>query len=177
MSTLQKILNWSPLLSVRRNHALEHATLHLLAQKQPHLRLAGYSDREGFWVAGEVSSDLLAATANEALERLRKGEAGLAIHPNCGTNFVVSGAAAGGLAWLATASAGSGLKKKFDRLPWAVLLATFGLILAQPLGPLAQKWITTAADPGQLAVSEVSYYPRNGMPYHRVRTRLAARAE
>lgn len=174
MSTIQKILNWSPLLSVRRNHALEHATLHLLAQKQPQLRLAGYSDRRGFWVAGQVSTDLLSAAVNEALQRLRSGEVGLAVHPNCGTNLVVSGAAAGGLAWLVSATAGKGFKKKFDRLPWAVLLAAFGLMIAQPLGPLAQKWITTAADPGGLTISEITFYPRNGLPYHRVRTRQAS---
>lgn len=161
-----------PVTRTRRNHALEHATLQVLAMRNPHRLLAGHSDPGGFWIIGTVSTDELADAAVEALARLRKGERGLAVHPNCGTNLAASGMAAGLAGWVGMLGVGSGARRKFDRLPWVMLLATVALILAQPLGPWLQAKITTDADMGSMQLAEVVRSVRPGLMKHRVRTRV-----
>jgi hypothetical protein len=156
---------------IRRHHALEHATLQLLSEKYPRVTLAGYSDWRGFWVVGRINTQDLQLTVDEALLRLKNGESQLAIHPNCGTNYAVGGLLAGTVAWLATLGAGPGWKKKLDRWPLVVTLATLALIFAQPLGLQLQAHVTTQADPGRLVVSEIRYYERERIPVHRVLTR------
>jgi hypothetical protein len=155
---------------VRRNHALEHATLQVLAAKIPGLRLAGYSDPGGFWVVGQVNTEDLQLAVDEALARLAAGEHNLAIHPNCGTNFAVPGMLAGTAAWLAMLGSGKGLRAKLDRLPFVISLVTTVLILSHPLGPIVQAKITTDANPRQLRISEIRYFERTRLPTHRVRT-------
>ncbi len=155
---------------IRRNHALEHATLQVLAMKNPNRILAGHSDIKGFWIVGDVSTDELADAAIEALARLRKGERGLAVHPNCGTNFVASGAAAGFAAWLGMLGVGDGARKKIDRLPVVILLSTIALIFSQPLGPWLQANYTTDARIGTMKIVEVIRSVRPGLTKHQVRT-------
>ena len=76
---------------VQRNHGLEHATLHILSQRYPKQSLAGHSDTAGFWIIGDVTIEDVYESVEEALSRLRNGEKHLAVHRNCGTNFVTSG--------------------------------------------------------------------------------------
>ena len=57
---------------IRRNHGLEHATIHLLSQRFPGVFLAGHSDTQGFWLFGQVPLEAVAQAAQEALERLRR---------------------------------------------------------------------------------------------------------
>jgi hypothetical protein len=87
---------------IRRNHGLEHATMNLLSKKFPSVSFYGRSDAKGFWINGNVSTDLLLETVQEALNRLKGGEKTLAVHENCGTNFITAGIVAGTLAWLGT---------------------------------------------------------------------------
>ena len=88
------LLNSSFILSTRRNHALEHATIHILTAQKPGRPLAGRSTPFGFYLYGELSDEEVQAAAYEALSRLERGESRLAIHPGCGTNYLTSGAAA-----------------------------------------------------------------------------------
>ena len=155
---------------IRRNHALEHATLQVLAAKKPELSLAGYSDARGFWVLGSVQLEDLQQAVDEALRRLKGGETELAIHPNCGTNLVASGIMAGSVAWLGMLGTGSSARKKLDRWPLIMALATVGLIAAQPVGPVLQQKFTTATDVQNLRIREIMRYQRRGVPLHRVLT-------
>ena len=165
------LLSLGPVSHVRRNHALEHATLQVLARTNPFLKLAGYSLLGGFWIVGEISTDLLAAAVQEALARLRAGEIGLAIHPNCGTNFVATGFLAGIAGWLGTLGAGSGFRRKFERLPVVIGLVTLAIILANPLGPLLQAKVTTQPEIGSLEVVRIERGMRQQIPIHRVVTK------
>jgi hypothetical protein len=165
-----QILETGPISRVRRNHALEHATLQILAGKNPRLRAAGYSDPGGFWVLGDIDTQDLQLAVDEALARLNAGESSLAIHPNCGTNFAVSGLFAGLAAWIAMLGSGRGLRSKLDHLPMVVTFSTLALIFAHPLGPLVQQRITTDARPNGLKISAIMYLERQGMPAHRVKT-------
>ena len=165
-----QLLNFAPILRIRRNHALEHATLQILAQKNARLSLFGYSDLEGFSVVGNLSTDDLQAAVNEALKRLKAGEWQLAIHPHCGTNFVAGGVVAGLFAWLAMAGSGSGLGKRLEKLPVVMAVVTLGTMLAQPLGPWLQAKVTTEGYIGDLEVVSVTRFQREGAPVHKVRT-------
>jgi len=170
MDYLNQVLNFPLISRVRRNHALEHATLQVLAQKNARLAAAGYSDTRGFLIFGNVSSDQLHQAVNEARQRLLNGEEHLAIHPNCGTNFAASGVVAGFLGWLAMLGSQSKFRKRLERLPTVIMLVTIGMILAQPLGPFLQSRLTTDADIGELEVTEITRFERQGAPVHRVKT-------
>ncbi len=161
----------SPLSRLQRNHGLEHATLHVLADTNPHISLAGHSDLGGFWILGNVETDTLRSAVSEALERMRNGEHNLAVHPNCGTNFVATGALAGLAAWSGMLGAGHDMRDKFERLPVVIGLATLALIAGQPLGLLLQARVTTSGYPGDLEVVDVQPSQRGRMRAHRVVTR------
>jgi hypothetical protein len=160
-----------PILSrIRRNHGLEHATLTTLARRFPRHPMAGYSDLNGYWIVGNLETEAVAEAATEALDRLRKGERGLAIHPNCGTNFAVAGTLAG----LASATAMLGSKSRrsmLDRLPLAVVLATLAIIAAQPLAYKIQSRITTSGDPGSLHITDVLRNEQGKVVLHRIHTK------
>lgn len=167
MST--NILDWGPVLLTRRNHGLEHATLNLLSKRLPG-SFAGHSDANGIWIIGNVSTDLLLETAQEALKRMNEGEHGLAIHPYCGTNFVTTGVIAGSLAWLLTLGKANSFKKKLDRWSTLVLAVTAGAVIANPLGFKVQEKVTTSGTPGNLVIKQIVRYEHKGPMMHRILT-------
>lgn len=168
---ISTILDLPVISHIRRNHGLEHATLHVIANYLPHTMLVGHSDIGGFWIIGNVPAELLHAAVQEAIARLRAGERQLAVHPNCGTNYATAGALAG----LAGASAmlGSGRRwqDKLARLPFAAALATIALIVSQPLGLELQRRVTTSGDPGTLEVISISHREQGSLSIHRIQTR------
>ena len=158
---------------VRSNHALEHATLHVLQERGVTGRLGGISDAGGFWIYGDVPTEMLLLAAQEALQRLKKGEVELAVHPNCGTNMAVSGLAAGGLAWMGMWGTKGKPGRRLLRMPLAVLMGLVGYQVAKPLGPKVQEQITTNADVSKMEIVEVVRQDVMGNPVHRVTTRAA----
>ena len=146
-------LDFSIIRRTRRNHALEHATIHLLSAALPGKSLAGRSTPFGFYLYGDVTTDNLTTAAYEALHRLRQGERRLAIHPGCGTNFLTSGMFAG-LAAFAALSIGD-QKHRLSRLPDVLIAATVALMIAQPVGPKLQEKVTTLADMGDLSIMAI----------------------
>jgi len=172
MPMIDDVLKMDLSMRVRSNHALEHATLHVLQEKGINVRLGGISDGGGFWIFGEVSTDVILDAAQEALARLVGGENELAVHPNCGTNIVVRGLAAGSLAWISMLGTRGKLFRKLRRLPLAVMLGLVGYQIAEPLGPKLQKQITTNADVEGLLIAEVLQHKVYGRTVHRVSTRL-----
>ncbi|MEM6527569.1 MAG: DUF6391 domain-containing protein [Chloroflexota bacterium] len=87
----QSILQFPYILRTRRNHALEHATIHILSARVRGLQMAGRSDASGFVLIGDVETNVVVQAVSDALNRLRGGQRNLAIHPNCGTNLVTTG--------------------------------------------------------------------------------------
>lgn len=170
-------LNFSSLLElpiisrIRRNHGLEHATLHTLSKYLPQTMLAGHSDMGGFWIIGDVPTDILRLSVQEAIDRLRSGEGQLAIHPNCGTNYATAGLMAGLAGASAMLGTGRRLRDKLNRLPMAAALATIALIMAQPLGLLVQARVTTSGNPGALEVTAITYKKQGRVTMHRIQTR------
>jgi ABC-type thiamin/hydroxymethylpyrimidine transport system permease subunit len=138
--------------TLRRNHAVEHATMHLLAQRQPYLNAVARTSLDGFYIYGSVDTKTLADATAEAIGRLQAGQAELAIHPRCGTNLVVAGFLAG----LATFLAGGRSRWRLSSFPRFFLAATLAVIVAQPLGLLVQERITTSTQVAGLRVAEVT---------------------
>jgi hypothetical protein len=169
-NAIQSVLDYPILSRIRRNHGLEHATLHILSQRFPRQALAGHSDTRGFWIVGDVPTEDIQQATQEALQRMRSGEGQLAIHPNCGTNFAASGILAGLAAFLAMLGAGRRFRDKLERLPLVATMATLALILAQPLGFYLQERVTTSGEPGALEVVEIKPSKRGRVVAHRVLT-------
>ena len=134
-------LLYSPtLLAIRQNHAIEHATVHILARRYPTIRLMGRSTPAGFWLIGDVDTQDVADAATEAIARLQGGERSLAVHPRCGTNIATAGVMAGIAALMAI---GRRPRRRLDVLPQTVLAATLAVLLAQPVGMYLQENILT----------------------------------
>lgn len=167
---MKQLLEFPTISRIRRNHGLEHATIHLLSAQKANRPLAGHSDAGGFWILGEVDTENLVETVTLALERLRAGERQLAVHPNCGTNFATYGIFAGLGAFLALGGAGNRFRDKLERLPLAAVLATLGLIISQPLAFRLQREVTTSGDPGGMRLIKVTKTTIGGRTAHRVET-------
>lgn len=166
---LNAILDLPLVGSTRRNHALEHATLHVLSAKYPNRMLGGHSNPTGFFIVGDVPLEAVAQAATEATRRLRAGESNLAIHPGCGTNLATSALVGATLGWLVMRGARSNLGRLM-RLPIALMLAVMGVLLSRPLGPVLQQKITTDADIGGLHVTDVRLSMQGRLTAHRVIT-------
>ncbi|MGD9093032.1 MAG: DUF6391 domain-containing protein, partial [Anaerolineales bacterium] len=121
-------------------------------------------------VADVETGDLQLAVA-EALQRMKAGERKLAVHPNCGTNFVTSGILAGLVAFSVMFGAGQRLRQKLERIPLVVTMTTLALIVAQPLGLMVQENVTTSGDISGLEVIEIVPPRRNRPKAHRILTR------
>lgn len=150
---------------IRQNHALEHATIHILSWRYPNLKLMGRSTESGFYVYGDVDTEAVVAAASEALVRLQRGEEDLAVHPRCGTNLATSGVLAGLSAFLALAGKP---KKRWTRLPEALTLATLAVVLAQPLGLIIQRYLTTSPDVSDVVIKRVKRFDRGRLRIHKV---------
>jgi hypothetical protein len=161
------IFDLPPYLAMRRNHALEHASLHILARKYDEKKLGGHSNPTGFYIFGEIATDDIRDAVNEAVSRLRAGEKELAIHPGCGTNVATSMV----LPAMFTLFPFQGTRSsrgRFLLLPIALLFGVFGFFLSKPLGPWLQRNVTTEADLGEMRVMEIIHV-RKGV--HRVMTK------
>lgn len=124
---------------VRRNHGIEHATVHVLSEWVPHLSLVGRADGDGFSIIGDVDPQQLGEAAQEALRRMKDGQGDLAVHPRCGTQLVVLGALTA-LAAFATI----GRRPRMSRFPDVMIATTLAAFAAQPLGIQLQKYVTTS---------------------------------
>jgi hypothetical protein len=169
-SRLDTVLNTPVLSRIRRNHGLEHATLHILAQRFPGVPMAGHSTAAGFRLLGDIPTEAVQSAVEEALRRMRAGEAKLAVHPNCGTNFVTAGTLSGLAGAAAMLGAGRRPRDKAERIPMAIILATLALMAAYPLGLKLQERVTTSGKPGTLQVTRITKTQRGAMTIHQVVT-------
>ena len=160
------LLNLPLILETRRNHALEHATLHILARTHKS-SMAGHSNPTGFFLLGDLQLEEIANASIEALTRLKAGESGLAVHEGCGTNMATTALLAGTFAWAPLQGARS-TRWRLLLMPLALAFAVFGYLLSKPLGPWLQKYITTEADMGGMQITDIRFI-RKGV--HRIITK------
>ena len=164
---MNDILETPLIKETRRNHALEHATIHILSNHLPGRAMAGHSNPTGFFLIGDLPTEDVRAAVSEALTRLRNGEHQLAIHEGCGTNYVVTGGLAAIFAF-AGMSGTSSDRERLERLPLVMLLSIIAFMLGRPLGPALQKSVTTQPDPGSMTLVDVYPVAQN---IHRVVTK------
>lgn len=149
---------------IRRNHGLEHATIHVLSERHHGFGAQGHSGPNGFRLNlfGDLSEDDVRAAVDEAYRRLQAGEHGLAVHPNCGTVLVTTAT----LATLAAQTVFS-IEQRRERtgqsrtatftnaLPAAIIAVVMALIAGRPLGIELQARYTVDGRLGLLRVDEV----------------------
>lgn len=148
---------------IRRNHALEHATIHLLTDRFKRFGAQGNATYSGFYlnIFGDIPEDAIREAAGEALQRMKDGEHHLALHPNCGTVHLTTAT----LATLAAQAAYAVEQKRLGKdkmdgmtfvniLPTAVLTVFFALIISRPLGMHLQRY-TTDGRPGTLEIKKL----------------------
>lgn len=126
---------------IRQNHALEHATVTLLAERIPGLAVSARSNTRGFTIFADLDLEAVRANCAEALRRLRAGEAELAIHPNCGTNLAVGAS----VAMVGSLFALTALRPRI-RVASALMSSLAGWMAARPLGEVVQRRVTTLPD-------------------------------
>jgi len=150
---------------IRRNHALEHATIHVLTEHNPRRHLMGRTTERGFYLFGEVETEEVAAAVSEALARLQGGEHSLAVHPRCGTNLATAGVLAGLSSFVAMSGRS---KSRLAKLPQVVLAATMAVMAAQPLGLALQKHVTTSPEVEGVTIEEITRQRRGSVVVHEV---------
>jgi len=160
------ILDLPYILETRRNHALEHATLHMLARTHK-ISMGGHSNPTGFFIFGELLTEDIRTAVQEAYGRLRAGERGLAVHPGCGTNLVATAFLPATLAWMPISGVRSN-RWRLLLLPVALVFGVLGFVLSKPAGTWLQRNVTTEANLGNMQVIDVTLV-RKGV--HRVITK------
>ncbi|MEA3335980.1 MAG: DUF6391 domain-containing protein [Chloroflexota bacterium] len=141
----------------RQHHAIEHATVTMLTRRNQVASLVGgRSDHRGFYIFGDVDTEVLQRAVDEAITRLRAGEARLAIHPNCGTNLVTTGALAGLATFAATMLTRRNNARIVDQIPVAIMAGIGGMMLGRPAGTRLQRQVTTLADIGGLKLGSIT---------------------
>lgn len=169
-SRLDLLLDHPIISRVRRNHGLEHATIHMLSRRFERLAVVGRSDTGGFTLYGDVPEEAVERAMEEALSRLRAGEHRLAVHPNCGTNFLTAGLVAGMAAFASMVGTGRSARARLERLPLVLIATTLALVLTHPLGYAVQQRITTSGDMRGLHITGMRRERRAGVVRTRVET-------
>ncbi len=151
----------------RWNHAIEHATIHILSRMTPFTSMAGRSNSRGFYIYGDIPTDTVRQAVDEAIQRLRAGERHLALHPNCGTNMLASATlAAGGTIFGITSMRRRGW---IEQAPAGVLGALIGVLLGQLVGVRLQARVTTNAHLPPVQVAAIERKQLGKHVYHWVR--------
>lgn len=149
---------------IRRNHGLEHASIHVLSEKHHNFSAQGHSNHTGFSlnIYGDVSEQEVTAAVEEAYRRMKNGEHELAIHPNCGTALLTSAAMAAIAAQATFAleqrrqqQSRFNLTMLFNALPGAILATAVALILSRPLGLYFQAQFTVEGDLGDMKLVSI----------------------
>jgi hypothetical protein len=154
--------------TVKRNHALEHATIAVLLRRIGRdIRVIGRATNDGYYLYADVPTDLVESCTREALQRLKSGEGHLAVSPLCGTNIAVTGALAGAASLLTLGRAGH----RTERLPNAMVASMVAVVAAQPIGRMVQRYLTTSPDLADIEIVGIKATGNGGSRVHKVKTR------
>ena len=153
---------------IKRNHGLEHATIHVLAERNKRFSAQGNSDHRGFHlnIFGDIPESEVESAVSEAHRRLNAGEHHLAVHPNCGTVLVTTATLATLAAQLVLALDQRGKENGrlspaslLNSMPGATIAVVVALIVGRPLGVQIQERYTVDGKLGDLQVSSVRRVP------------------
>ncbi|HEV7129178.1 MAG TPA: DUF6391 domain-containing protein [Ktedonobacterales bacterium] len=153
---------------IRQNHALEHATVTILTERLPGLRVSARSNSRGFVIFADLDLAEVRSATEAALGRLQAGERELAIHPNCGTNLAVGTS----LAMIGSLFALTALRPR-ARIASALMSGVAGIAVARPLGTVVQRYITTLPELDDVTLVSVARRRRLGINTVEVLTRAS----
>lgn len=154
--------------TVRRNHALEHATIAVLLRRIGHdIRMVGRATNDGYYLYADVPTELLEESTREALYRLKSGEGHLAVSSLCGTNLAVAGALAGAASLVTMGRSNN----RTERIPNVVMASMLAVLAAQPVGRMVQRYLTTSPDLSDTEIVAIKPSSRGGTRFHKVQTR------
>ena len=150
---------------VRRNHALEHATVAVLLERGARPPLGGYSTRSGFLIFGRLETELVEESALDALARLNAGQKELAVSPFCGTTIVTRAVLSG----LVTSLIMGRKEGRVRRIPILAAALVGAALLSRPLGDALQRLYTTLSEPVGQQIVDVRRVWARPLTIHRVR--------
>jgi len=137
---------------LRKNHALEHATINVIEERWGRRGvLSGYARENGYYIIGPVDPETLEWASHEAWERLARGETNLAIHSRCGTSIAVASFTTA-LIFI--------LLLVFTRalnIFLVILAILLGQIFGPFLGEFTQRYFTTDPDVRNIRILGVEY--------------------
>jgi hypothetical protein len=149
---------------IRRNHALEHASINVLSERHKGFSAQGNSTPGGFNlnIYGKITEEDVYDAVEEAFRRLNAGESRLGLHPTCGTVLLTTAALA---ALSAQVSFAIELKRQrrsslgpvglVAALPMATLAVMISLFVARPLGMAIQESYTVDANLRDLRITSI----------------------
>ena len=148
---------------IKRNHGLEHASIHVLSETNADFSAQGNSNHNGFYlnIYGNVTDADVENAVRTAHKRMKEGEHHLAVHPNCGTVLLTTAT----MATLAGQAALSVEKRRFEYrnklsfllngLPTAILATALTIIAAKPLGLYLQENYTVDGNLRDLEIESI----------------------
>ncbi|SDL37473.1 DUF6391 domain-containing protein [Halarsenatibacter silvermanii] len=144
--------------ALRKNHALEHATINVLEELFPYEGLSGYAEEDGFYILGVEDISRVEKAAREGLKRLSRGEKELVIHDRCGTTITAANLASAVIFLIILFTTG------FFSI-WTMLLAMGLANLVGPfLGRFLQTYVTTSHQVESVEIVSARYeMPRSGL--------------
>jgi len=125
---------------LRRNHALEHATINVMEERFGPQRLAGLAAEDGFTIRGFADPEALRRAAEEGLARLKRGERRLAVHDRCGTSRAAANLFSAVILLVTLLGLG-----RFSLLN-VILVMLLANLAGPSLGRLLQVLVTTSTD-------------------------------
>lgn len=138
--------------NIRRNHAIEHATINVLERVAGYrLNISGLSREDGFYIAGIQNPEMVEQAAIEGLFLLKQGNCQMAIHRRCGTDVAIANFM-GALVFLILLFT-TGM---FSLLNIIIALLISNLI-SPYLGEYVQKYFTTSCDVGEMEIIGLEY--------------------
>jgi hypothetical protein len=136
---------------LRRNHALEHATINILERDYYYNNLAGYAEDNGFYIIGADNLYYVEEAARKGLDLLKSGYSELAIHKRCGTSLTVAN----------FISAISFLILLLVSGYFSIINVIISIIIANLLSPyfggLVQKYFTTSLDIREIEIDSLYF--------------------
>ncbi|MDI6861145.1 MAG: DUF6391 domain-containing protein [Caldisericia bacterium] len=142
--------------NLRKNHALEHATINVIEEEMNKRGiLSGYARENGFYVFGRIDPEILLKASEIGREKLILGETHYAIHERCGTSIGVASFLTIIFFLLLII-----LTSSFN-IFLLLIAIILGQILGPPLGKLTQKYFTTDPDVSDIKIVSVEYNPTN----------------
>jgi len=138
--------------NLRRNHALEHATINILEhQAGQRLNISGLSREDGFFIAGIQNPEMVESAASQGLTLLKKGNCQLAIHRRCGTDLAIASFISALIFLILLVT--TGMFSIFSIII-ALLLSN---IVSPYFGEYVQKYFTTSCDVKNMQIVGLEY--------------------